>query len=383
MKIEVNHQCSDYNSYRAARVKSLFNLEKGCDWHHTAELPEVSENWQIGLIVGPSGSGKTSLGSKIFPESGIHDLYNGWPTDRPIIDAIAPDGDFDKVTKSFVSVGLGDVPAWLRPFQVLSNGEKFRAGLARLICEQPENTVVDEFTSVIDRQVAKVGASAFAKSWRKGKGKIVLLSCHYDIVEWLQPDWVYDTREARLSRDCLRQRPKITLDIYQTSGKYWKYFQPHHYLKLPYPVCAHYYVGCVNGEPVCHVAFSPFFQCKGYRAMRLVVLPEWQGIGIGTAFLNEVCRLHLEGKGRCGKKYGTYFNTSHPQLCAALRGRSEWEQRSATLYGANKCRNIKSLEKSKQNPKGGYGGHFRAIQGFKYTGNLNTTIQSKQGTLFE
>lgn len=250
----------------------------------------------------------------------------------------------------------------------MSNGEKFRAGLARLICEHPDNVVVDEFTSVIDRQVAKVGAAAFAKSWRKSKGKIVLLSCHYDIIEWLQPDWVYDTREARLSRDCLRQRPDIHIDIFQVNGKLWKYFQPHHYLKLPYPVAASYYVGCVNGEPVCHVAFSPFFQCKGYRAMRLVVLPEWQGIGVGTAFLNEVCRLHLQGKGRCNRKYHTYFNTSHPQLCNSLRRSPHWEQRSATLYGANKARNINSLKKSNQNPKGGYGGHFRAIQGFKYIG---------------
>ncbi|WP_196039183.1 GNAT family N-acetyltransferase [Bacteroides nordii] len=367
MKIEVHHRCNDYNSYRSARVKSLFNLENGCDWQHVAELPDVSENWQIGLIVGPSGSGKTSLGAKIFSD-GIYDLYNNWPLDKPIIDAIAPNSDFDKVTKSFVSVGLGDVPAWLRPFNVLSNGEKFRAGLARLICESPTNVVVDEFTSVIDRQVAKVGAAAFAKSWRKGTGKIVLLSCHYDIVEWLQPDWVYDTKEARLSRDCLRQRPKITLDIYKVSGKYWRYFQPHHYLKLPYPVCASYYVGCVNGEPICHVAVSPFFQCQGYRAMRLVVLPEWQGVGIGTSFLNEVCRLHKMGKGRCSKEYPTYFNTSHPQLCNSLRRQAKWIQRSATLYGSNKNKTVDRLVKAKQNPKGVYGGHFRAIQGFKYVG---------------
>jgi hypothetical protein len=31
MKIEINHRCSDFNSYRAARVKSLFNAESGCD----------------------------------------------------------------------------------------------------------------------------------------------------------------------------------------------------------------------------------------------------------------------------------------------------------------------------------------------------------------
>jgi ABC-type ATPase with predicted acetyltransferase domain len=65
---------------------------------------------------------------------------------------------------------LGDVPAWLRPFHVLSNGEKFRAGLARLVAENPDKVVIDEFTSVIDRQIAKIGAQAFAKAWKRGSG---------------------------------------------------------------------------------------------------------------------------------------------------------------------------------------------------------------------
>lgn len=61
MKIEVQHHCSDFNSYRAARVKSLFNAEKGCDWEKTIELPIEDREWQIGLVVGPSGSGKPVL----------------------------------------------------------------------------------------------------------------------------------------------------------------------------------------------------------------------------------------------------------------------------------------------------------------------------------
>ena len=107
----------------------------------------------------------------------IHDLYSGWPADRPIIDAIAPSGEFNQVTGALAAVGLGDVPAWLRPFRVLSNGEQFRAGLARLMCEHDDITVIDEFTSVIDRQIARVGAAAFGKSWRRSSGQVVLLSC--------------------------------------------------------------------------------------------------------------------------------------------------------------------------------------------------------------
>lgn len=227
MIVEIKHQCSNFDSYRSARVKSLFNAENGCNWEKVINLPIEGKEWKIGLVVGASGSGKTSVGNRIFPEP-IYDLYAGWDNNKPIIDCIAPQGDFNAVTSALSAVGLGDVPAWLRPFSVLSNGEKFRAGLARLVCERPEHAVIDEFTSVIDRQIAKVGAAAFAKAWRKGSGQVVLLSCHFDIIDWLQPDWVYNMDEARFyERDCLRQRPELTLQIYKVSGSVFKHFKPH------------------------------------------------------------------------------------------------------------------------------------------------------------
>ena len=339
-----------------------------------AELPIDNLDWGIGLIVGPSGSGKTSIGSAIFPGVPIHDLYADWPANMPIIDSIIPEGDFNQATGALSAVGLGDVPAWLRPFRVLSNGEQFRAGLARLMCEHPEETVIDEFTSVIDRQIAKVGAAAFSKSWRRTDKKVVLLSCHYDIIEWLQPDWVYDTKEARFyDRDCLRRRPEITIDIYRVPGTKWNFFKPHYYLDLPYPVAAQYYIAFVGDEPVAHLAVCPMFQSKHYRATRLVVMPEWQGIGCGTAILNEICRLHIIGKGRNGHQFTTMFHTSHPQLCQALRRSKLWEQVSGRLKFDNKAKSIKTLgaaaeARGLKKKTGGFGGHFRAIQGFKYIG---------------
>ena len=201
MNIQIRHSCAEFNSFRAEKVKSLFNAESGHTWEHSATIPVEDEGWQIGLVVGASGSGKSSIGKQIWGEQAIHNLYDGWRKDAPIVDCIAPNGDFKQVTGALASVGLGDVPAWLRPFHVLSNGEQFRAGLARLVVEAPDKIVVDEFTSVIDRQIAKIGAAAFAKSWRRNKGKqIVLLSCHYDVAEWLQPDWVYDTRTGEVKK---------------------------------------------------------------------------------------------------------------------------------------------------------------------------------------
>ncbi len=377
-KIEIHNRVSDFDSYRAARVKSLFNAESGCNFDLTIENVDLSGDWNIGVVVGASGSGKTSIGKQIFGENKIVNLSEGWSADKPIVDDIAPSGDFNTVTGMLASVGLGDVPAWLRPFRVLSNGEQFRAGLARLICEKPEEVVVDEFTSVIDRQIAKIGAQAFQKAWRRENpsGKVVLLTPHYDILDWVQPDWVIDTNKKTFERVHLR-RPKIELEIWKVDGSYWRIFEPHHYLKAPHLVAGEYYIGTINGELACHLGISPFFNVGGYRAARLVTMPEWQGIGIGTALLNYVSQRNLEGLGRGNRKYPTYINTSHPQLCAALRRSPKWVQVSAVLYGTNANKNRDSLLRSAKKNKGKmigvrerskYGGHFRAIQGFKYIG---------------
>lgn len=201
MIIKVKNSTKNFESYRAQRVKSLFNAEDGSNFNLSANIDIDNMDWGIGLIVGTSGSGKTSIGKQIFNDNKIHDLYAGWAYDKPIVDCIAPNGDFNEVTGSLAAVGLGDVPSWLRPFHALSNGQQYRAGLARLVADAPDEVVIDEFTSVVDRQIAKVGAMAFAKAWRKNKGKkVVLLSCHYDVIEWLQPDWVYNVNTGELKK---------------------------------------------------------------------------------------------------------------------------------------------------------------------------------------
>ena len=376
MKIEVHNRVSDFNSYRAARVKSLFNAENGCNFDLGIDA-DLDFDWNIGVVVGASGSGKTSIGKIIFGENKIYDYHEGWADDKPIIDCIAPDGDFNEVTGALANVGLGDVPAWLRPFRVLSNGEQFRAGLARIVCEKPQEIVVDEFTSVIDRQIAKIGSQAFQKAWRRSNptGKVVLLTPHYDILEWVQPDWVIDTNTKTFRRERLR-RPDINLEIWKVDSSYWRFYKPHYYLNLPMPIAAEYFIGTVDGELACHMAISPMFHIGGYRGTRLVTMPEWQGAGVGSKFLNYMGQYCLDGHARCNKKLPMYFHTSHPQLCGYLRHSKKWIQVSAEMFGDSKKKSVKSLRKTttnKQVTPSGYGGHFRAVQGFKYIGEKDTT----------
>lgn len=382
MKLSVRNRTSDFDSYRAARVKSLFNAENGCNFDLDADLDIDNADWKIGVIVGPSGSGKTSLGRQIFGSEAAF-WTPEWPNDRPIIDCIAPEGDFNEVTGALGSVGLGTVPTWLRPYGVLSNGEKFRADLARLICEGPAEAVVDEFTSVVDRQIAKFGALAFAKSWRRTTGRrVVLLTPHYDVLDWLEPDWVFDTAKKDFARGG-RRRPRFELEIWKTDSRYWPLFEAHHYLKLPAMIGCAYYVATVEGELVAHLGVAS--KNKGSvaeaRACRLVVMPEWQGAGVGFRFLNEVCEMQVQGDENArlaGRKTSTIFHTSHPQLCSALRRDKRWRQLSAVLHGNHKGRSKQSLAKTSAHATGkrgavkfggsGFGGHMRAVQGFRYYG---------------
>jgi len=371
MKVEIRNNCSEFNSYRAARVKSLFNCESGANFNLDANIPLEDNDWKIGVVVGASGSGKTSIGRAIWRDVGIYDGDLGWEKDKPIIDCIAKNGSFDDVTGALASVGLGSVPAWLRPFHALSNGEKFRAGLARVIAEKHERVIIDEFTSVVDRQIAKIGASAFSKSFKRGEGKAILLSCHYDILDWVEPDWVFDTHTGELARGDLWRRPKFELEILKTDSSYWRMFEPHHYLKLPLMIAATYFVGFVNGEAVCHIACSPSLHLGGMRACRMVVMPEWQGAGVGMRFLNEVCRLQFTDVNKHHERTkAVYFHTSHPALCAALRRDKHWLQVSQMIGGDNKGKAAKSIN-AIGNTVGigstGYGGHLRAVQGYKMT----------------
>jgi hypothetical protein len=371
MKIQVRNTCDEFNSYRAARVKSLFNCDSGANFALDATLPDDAD-WKIGVVVGPSGTGKTSIGRLLWPDVGIYDGDHGWPDNAPIVDAIAPDGGFDDVTGALSAVGLGSVPAWLRPYKALSNGERFRAGMARVIAEGRPRVIVDEFTSVVDRQIARIGAAAFSKAWKRGGGQAVLLSCHYDVLDWIEPDWVFDTRTGELQRGSLWRRPRFDLEILATDGSYWPMFEPHHYLKLPRMVAAKYYVGTVEGEAVCHLATAPRLEVGGMRACRMVVMPEWQGAGVGMRFLNEVCRLQFTDANKFhDRTKAVYFHTSHPGLCAALRRDKRWVQVSQTMGGAHAGKSGDSINKSRARagklaaPVNGYGGHFRAVQGFK------------------
>ena len=110
-----------------------------------------------------------------------------------------PPAPIKDITGILTAVGFSSPPSWIKPYRVLSNGERFRCDLARAILEGGELVVFDEFTSVVDRTVARIGSAAVAKAVRRtGPPRFVAISCHYDIARWLQPDWVLDMQGRTL-----------------------------------------------------------------------------------------------------------------------------------------------------------------------------------------
>ena len=84
-----------------------------------------------------------------------------------------------------------------------------------------------------------------------------------------------------------------------------------------------------------------------------------------------ICDRWRQGDNRYGLPMATLFHTSHTGLAAALRRHPSWTQVSAALCGGNGARSQAQLQRAKGGSLAGHhGGHFRAVQGFRYLGAI-------------
>ncbi len=366
--LQIQVECPVHRSFRVAQLAGMFDmpLAEKSKQVFCVERPPLEDDWNIGLILGPSGSGKSTIARHLFGEN----LYRGgdWLADRAVVDCFG-ERPIKEITRYLTAVGFSSPPSWLKPYAVLSNGEKFRCDLAKALLSRgqrtedggqeaegkknnfqkiadeslegclnesnPESpslssvlrplssslTVFDEYTSVVDRNVAKVASAAIAKGIKSGRmpGRFVAVSCHYDIAEWLEPDWVLDMANGAVSRRSLR-RPPIELRIVRSDARAWPLFARHHYLRGDLPKSVRCFLAVWNDEPVAFCAVMSLMGFVGRRRVcRIVTLPDYQGIGIGSAFLEAVGEIHREQHLRLN------ITTSHPSMIGHCGHSKKWK----------------------------------------------------------
>ena len=262
--------------------------------------------------------------------------------------------DFDErlsvsdISKACSAVGFNTIPAWVRPFHVLSNGEKFRVSMGRLMAEagldapavdageMADVMVCDEFTSVVDRQVARIGSHAVQKMVRRAERRFVAVTCHHDVEDWLQPD-----------------------------HSYLRSFAPFRYINGDVRRMARCFGLSVNGELAAFVgvAHRPVsargkgHKCTTFGYSRGVTFPDYQGLGLVMILIEKIAQAYAA--------LGLFMNCypAHPSLIRACQRAPEWKE--TTKAGTN----IGKLSKTMP-----YGGRQNAT--FRFTGKAMDDVEA-------
>jgi energy-coupling factor transporter ATP-binding protein EcfA2 len=326
-----------WDSFRCQKAANSLDIDLAKKLRHDFSVTaDIETDFNVGVIVGASGSGKTTLAENIY---GSESLIRMLDPKKPVIEQFPESFTYEECAKNLAGVGLAAVPCWIRPASTLSNGQKERAEIALQMARDDELVVIDEWTSVVDRTVGKIMSDSIQRWARRTNKQVILLSCHYDVLDWLQPDWVIDAnKQTFVDRRLLRRSRKeeFVFDIREIGRESWKYFSKYHYLSDRLPGGHIELYGLFYGKDQigfqCFANYVPY--AKKSRASkreimhmnRMVIHPDYVGLGLGLRLMNETSRLMHE------KHFRVMTRFSSVPVFKALIKSDRWAYKGTTRH---------------------------------------------------
>jgi len=142
----------------------------------------------IVYLTGESGSGKSVLLRAIKADLGDEaaDLSEVCvDPDKPLIETIGK--TVEEAIELLSRVGLNDAFLFLRTYDQLSDGQKTRYRMAKLVESGRQWWLIDEFAACLDRDTAKVVAFNLQRIARKSGKAVIAATTHSDLLDDLSP----------------------------------------------------------------------------------------------------------------------------------------------------------------------------------------------------
>ena len=167
--------------------------------------PIKATGGNIIMLVGASGSGKSALLKALDPNftaetfqvrvNGARDYSCGWlkelPRGIPIFDYFAERYSPERAFAALSQVGLSEAFVLVKPIELLSRGQQYRAMLADLLLRDDQVWLLDEFCADLDPITARIVAHNLRKNvMASGRIAFVAAANHSHYVEALRPTQV-------------------------------------------------------------------------------------------------------------------------------------------------------------------------------------------------
>jgi ABC-type ATPase with predicted acetyltransferase domain len=271
----------------------------------------------IVYITGDSGSGKSVLLRAIKADLGEEaiDLSDvAVDAEKPLIETVG--ATVEEGLELLSKVGLNDAFLFLRTYSQLSDGQRYRYRIAKLIESGKQWWLMDEFAACLDRDTAKIIAFNLQKIARQQGKAVIAATTHSDLKEDLKPSVLvrkrfgeeiqinYYPNEAATECSLTRE-----MKVEEGTKEDWQKLSSFHYrghkVAVPRKIFR-----LVRGDELCGViVYSyPPPTCYGRRMVlprmtiqelnkqlsiinRVVIHPKYRTIGLGAKLIRETLPL--------------------------------------------------------------------------------------------